>query len=202
MIQDHHFISWTVNNWSLQWYLCALDTMAVIASYQCNSHAKYCDAVTTSNHNTSERGEGWIMNMKHEHEDVVFLGARKTTQYRFMSHVINPAAKMQTMVLSMRMWSSWKDLEVLQQSMLRVLLTVITKSLSFRISRSRKRLHKWKKTSQSTNGWRSLKSLNPQGIHKECTWMIGWTFIFCFVKGFDVVENTQMNDIRVFGKQG
>ena len=54
--------------------------MAVIASYQCNYHAKFCDTVTTSNHNTSERGEGW--EHEHEHEDVVFLGARRnhTTQ--------------------------------------------------------------------------------------------------------------------------
>ena len=41
------------------------------------------------------------------------------------------------------------------------------------------------------NKWRSLKSLNPQGMDLN-----GWLSIH-FVKGFDVTENMQRNDFRV-----
>ena len=80
------------------------------------------------------------------------------------------------MVLRMRMWVSGKDLEVLQRSMLRALLIMTRKSMSSRMSRGRERLHRWKKTLQSTNRWRRLNSLNPQGIHKE--WLAEHSFSF------------------------
>ena len=44
--------------------------MAVMASKYCHSHAKLCAAVSTGNHNTSERGR-----LGHEH--VLFLKARR-----------------------------------------------------------------------------------------------------------------------------
>ena len=141
--------------------------------------------MSTGNHHTSERGSLG-------HEDVVFLETRRNKQV--YKQCDKSSSKEEDNCFEDGDMDIMKGLESASKKYAE------SSSDSDNIEYDFQDNQKLRKVTQveedfTINKWRRLKSLKPQGMHLN-----DWLNI-CFEKGFDVAENTQMNDIRVSGKQ-
>jgi hypothetical protein len=107
-----------------------------------------------------------------------------------MDNVLGPAARTRTMISKDDEENIMKGLGSASKKLAEDSSDSNSKEYEFQEEQKQTNLSQ-KNEDFTTNKWRSLKSLNPQGMHmNDC-------LNICLEKGIDVTENTQKNDIRV-----